>query len=256
MKIIDITQEVFTARIYPGDTPPSRKRARQMPDDEYNLTDIAMCVHNGTHVDAPLHFIENGAAIDALPLDIFFGPCAVAQFSGSVSARDVASFSGYERLLIKGDAEITLEAAQAIAASGIKLLGVENQSVGPANTPMETHLILLGKSVALLEGLDLQNTEPGEYILSALPLKLGGCEGAPARAVLIKDESPAGKAEAFDRILSDLANRQRDIPAELERLRAERKEKTVRFKELMAQKLMDSHTLMLFARYGIKAEKR
>ncbi|MDR0434670.1 MAG: cyclase family protein [Gracilibacteraceae bacterium] len=186
MKIIDITRELFSAAVYPGDTPPSRKTARRLPADGCNLTDIALCVHNGTHIDAPLHFIENGAAIDEIALDVFFGPCRVAALGEPAGAASLAPFLASERLLIKGDALITGEMARAIAKSGIRLLGVESQSVGPAAAPAEAHTVLLGKGIVLLEGLDLSAAAPGLYTLAAFPLKLAGCEGSPARAVLLE----------------------------------------------------------------------
>jgi arylformamidase len=149
------------------------------------LTDISLCVHNGSHIDAPLHFIEDGAAIDELDLDVFYGACRVVELNGVVTANSIAPFLSEARLLIKGDATITGEAAKTIAESGVRLLGVESQSVGPLNDPSEVHTILLSRGIVLLEGLDLRATAPGSYTLAAFPLKLAGCDGSPTRAVLI-----------------------------------------------------------------------
>ena len=181
MKIIDITRELFSCKVFPGDMRPSFKRVRQMPGDPYNLTNISLCAHNGTHIDAPRHFIPDGASIDELCLDLFYGRCAVVEPHGRIDENAVAPFLENERLLIKGNCEVTEEAAKAVASSAVRLLGVENQSAGTD----ETHIILLGGGVALLEGLNLEDVDPGEYILSAFPLKLAGCEGAPVRAVLL-----------------------------------------------------------------------
>jgi arylformamidase len=185
MEIIDITQELFSCAVYPGDSSPRFERVREMPGDMYNLTEIAMCVHNGTHMDAPRHFIADGAAIDELDLDTFFGDCVVAELSGAVTENALSPFLQSERLLVKGNAVITAEAAKTIANSGIRLLGVESQSVGPIDAPLEAHTILLSNGVILLEGLDLRAAAPGSYTLAAFPLKLAGCEGAPVRAVLL-----------------------------------------------------------------------
>jgi arylformamidase len=91
-----------------------------------------------------------------------------------------------ERILIAGKATVTAEAARVFAAAGIKLIGNESQTVGPENAPKEVHLILLGAEVVLLEGIVLTDIPEGRYFLSAAPLSLGGCDGAPCRAYLIK----------------------------------------------------------------------
>ena len=182
MKIIDITRELFSCKVFPGDIHPAFERVRQLPGDSCNLTNISLCAHNGTHIDAPLHFVADGAAIDELSLDVFYGRCVVVELRGFVDAGAVAPFLENERLLLKGSGEITAEAAKTITSSAIRLLGVENQSAGSD----ETHAVLLGGGIALLEGLYLEGVEPGEYVLAAFPLKLAGCEGAPVRAVLLK----------------------------------------------------------------------
>ena len=92
---------------------------------------------------------------------------------------------GAQRILIAGNATVTAEAAEVFAASGICLLGNEGQTIGPENAPMQVHLILLGKGIALLEGIVLKEVPEGHYFLSALPLNLAGCDGAPCRAYLI-----------------------------------------------------------------------
>ncbi|MCL2877612.1 MAG: cyclase family protein [Acidobacteria bacterium] len=181
MKIIDITRELFSCEVFPGDMRPVFERVRQMPGDPYNLTNISFCAHNGTHIDAPRHFIADGAAIDELSLEVFYGRCAIVELRGRIDGSAVAPFLGNERLLLKGNGEMTAEAAEAVTSSAVRLLGVENQSVGTD----KVHVILLGGGVALLEGLNLEGVEPGEYILAAFPLKLAGCEGAPVRAVLL-----------------------------------------------------------------------
>ena len=187
MELIDITQELFSCRVYPGDRAPGYDRVMRMPGDVCQLTDITLCVHNGTHIDAPLHFIEDGQTVDAVDLSVFYGDCLVAE--------SVAGNLQEERLLLKGEMEITAEEARLIAGSNVRLLGVESQSVGPMNEPAEVHRILLGAGIILLEGLDLSQAPPGRYTLSAFPLKLGGCEGSPVRAVLIKNTPPGGSRD-------------------------------------------------------------
>ena len=83
----DITQEVFSAAVYPGDTPPSYRRARDMArGDGCTVTDLTMCAHNGTHADAPSHFVKGGRTAERLELSRFAGRCAVRSFAGAVTA--------------------------------------------------------------------------------------------------------------------------------------------------------------------------
>ena len=190
MKIIDISQEVFSCAVYPGDPTPEKQVLYSTGEDDlYNLTSFAMCAHNGTHVDAPLHFLHNGKTVDQLDLSHFVGDCFVARHAGDVSAADaegiLTNAGGAERILIAGKATVTAEAAQVFAAGGIKLLGNEGQTVGPEDAPMQVHLILLRREIALLEGIVLDKVPEGRYFLSAAPLNLGGADGAPCRAYLI-----------------------------------------------------------------------
>lgn len=190
--LIDISQEVFSCHVYPDDPGPAMKRMKSTADgDLYNLTAFSMCAHNGTHVDAPFHFLHDGKTIDQMGVAPFLGECFVAVHAGDVHAADAerilqkarAAGAG-ERILLKGDLTVTAEAARIFADGGILMLGNEGQTVGPQDAPMEVHLILLGAEVVLLEGIVLDAVTEGKYFLSALPLNLGGCDGAPCRAVL------------------------------------------------------------------------
>ena len=190
MKIYDISQEVFSCAIYPGDPQPEKQVLYATgAGDLYNLTSFTMCAHNGTHVDAPFHFVHNGKTVDQMDLSHFVGDCFVAGQEGDVTAGDAEDIlkkaKGAERILIAGNATVTAEAAEVFAAGGIKLLGNEGQTVGPENAPMQVHLILLRREIALLEGFVLNEVPEGRYFLSAAPLNLGGADGAPCRAYLI-----------------------------------------------------------------------
>ena len=190
MKIYDISQEVFSCPVYPGDPKPEKQTVYSTgAGDLYNLSFFAMCAHNGTHVDAPFHFLHDGKTVDQIDLSHFVGDCFVARHEGDVTAADAENIlkkaDGTERILIAGNATVTIEAAEVFAAGGIKLLGNEGQSVGPENAPMQVHLILLRREIALLEGIVLQGIPEGQYFLSAAPLNLGGADGAPCRAYLI-----------------------------------------------------------------------
>ena len=195
MKIYDISQEVFGCTVYPGDPVPKKETICSIEDgDLYNLTAFSMCAHNGTHIDAPFHFLKDGKTVEEISLERMVGPSFVAIQEGELWAADAecilkkAKNVGSEaekRILIKGDAVVTLSAAEVFAKADVFLLGVESQSVGPEDAPMAVHLALLKKDVVLLEGLRLSEVSEGGYFLCATPLALAGSDGAPCRAILI-----------------------------------------------------------------------
>ncbi len=193
MKIYDISQEVFSCEVFPGDEPPQKEEVMRMSEGAlYNLTSLHMCAHNGTHVDAPFHFIEDGATIEQIPLVKMIGPAFVVAADGEVTealAKEIIlrakEADASHKILIKGRGIITVEAAKVFADAGIDLIGVELQSVGPVEAPMAVHKVLLGAQVVLLEGLRLEKVSEGAYFLNAAPLSLGGSDGAPCRAILL-----------------------------------------------------------------------
>ena len=195
MKIYDISQEVFSCQVYPDDPEPEKKIIRSMEKGEvYNLTAFSMCAHNGTHIDAPRHFIKDGKTVDEKSLEAFIGMAYVAEHSGVVTYNDATEIiekakkhnaEAAKRILIKGDVEVSLEAAKVFASSDVLLLGNESQTIGPQNAPMAVHLVLLGANVILLEGICLSQVSEGVYFLNAAPLNLSGADGAPCRAFLI-----------------------------------------------------------------------
>ena len=192
--IYDISQELFSCRVWPGDPAPVREVLADMDKgDIINLTAFSMCAHNGTHLDAPAHFIKEGKTVADLDPAAFLGDCYVTHHEGDVTADnarrilDKAAAAGApERILIGGKATVTEAAARVFADAGIKLLGNESQTVGPEDAPMAVHLILLGADVVLLEGVILTHVPAGKYFLTAAPIHLGGCEGAPCRAMLVE----------------------------------------------------------------------
>lgn len=191
MKIYDISQEVFSCAIYPGDPAPQKQTLFSTSSgDLYNLTAFSMCAHNGTHVDAPFHFFGDGQTVEQMSLECFVGECFVAHHHGEVTEADakyiLEKASGAQRILIGGPITVTAKAAECFADSRIRLLGNEGQSVGPADAPMEVHLILLRRGIALLEGIILTDVPEGHYVLSAAPLKLAGADGSPCRAYLME----------------------------------------------------------------------
>lgn len=199
MKIYDISQEVFGCRVFSGDPAPQRQVYSSIEQGApYNLTAFRMCAHNGTHIDAPFHFLRDGKTVDTIGLEAFVGRAYVTEHQGIVSAEDAAEMlkkakqlhpQAAKRILLKGAAEVSLEAAKVFAAAEIYLLGNESQTVGPEEAPMAVHLELLVADVVLLEGIRLAAVSEGVYFLNAAPLNLAGADGAPCRAILIDTEN-------------------------------------------------------------------
>ena len=197
MKIYDISQEVFGCAVYPGDPSPERQVMLSISEGKMcNLTAFNMCAHNGTHVDAPFHFINEGRTIDQVDIDRFVGYCYVASHDGDITAEDAKKIMDrakdaagdtdcYNRILVKGEATMTEEAAKVFADNKIKIFGNESQTVGPLDAPMEVHLIMLGAEIVLLEGIRLSEVDDGVYLLNSAPINLGGADGAPCRAILM-----------------------------------------------------------------------
>lgn len=181
-KMYDITQELFSSVVYPGDLAPTPERVKQIArGDVVNLTNLSMCAHNGTHMDAPLHFIDGAPAIPALPLTQCIGAADVIDCGEIFDAAAVQALlpPGCRRVLLRGGTP-DLSGARALVEAGIVLIGVEPQSVGD----MYVHRTLLGANIAVLEGIRLTGVPAGRYRLTAAPLLLAETEGSPVRAVL------------------------------------------------------------------------
>ena len=196
VKIYDISQEVFGCVVFPGDPAPQKQTLNSMAEGSlYNLTALSMCAHNGTHIDAPFHFINDGLTVDKLPLSSTVGWAFVAQTTGTLTSQDAENIlakaallspEAAKRILLKGKITVSFEAAQIFAAAKVALIGNESQTVGPENAPMEVHKVLLSADVVLLEGIRLQDIPEGVYWLNAAPLSLKDADGAPCRATLVQ----------------------------------------------------------------------
>ena len=182
MKIIDITKELFSSKPFPGDPAPSFELEKTIAKDGYNLTVFSACAHNGTHVDAPCHFLENSSTVSDIMLNKCMGKCVVVDNIGM--AMEQIEY-GVRRIILKG---INLSPSQAERLSmHVDLLGMDSESFGSGTAPGAVHRILLSREVVLLENLDLECVVPGEYTLIALPLKMKGSDGSPVRAILIDE---------------------------------------------------------------------
>lgn len=207
MKIHDISMTVSPDMVYWPDTtvPTVEWEMRMSSGDIGDVSRWVLGAHNGTHVDAPSHFLAGEPGLEAVTLESLVGPAVVVELPDevrSITADDIpwSDVSPAERLLFKTSNSrqrldgsrfdesyvgIEPDAARAIVAAGMKLVGIDYLSVETFGREVfETHHVLLGARVTIVEGLDLRDVEPGRYLLTILPLKLAGAEAAPARAIL------------------------------------------------------------------------
>ena len=194
MKIIDISRELLSTPVYPGDPETRVQNIRSIEmGDLYNLNALYTSLHTGTHVDAPLHFLEDGESIDAFPLEKFMGSVTVVTLPhGPITGEVVEQyFPKHPTKLIlrtKSDNVFFGGAAEDIASLGYDLLGYDRPALGGDNEAA-CHRALLSGGTVLLENLDLSDVEhDGEYYLVALPLKADGLEASPVRAVLLEQD--------------------------------------------------------------------
>lgn len=207
MKLYDITLPVSNdLPVWPGDPPVSIMVTKSiLKGDQCNITKIQMGTHTGTHVDAPLHFLKDGTTIDTIPIETFIGPCLVVELDSEalIEKNDFQKYnlSGYSRILIKtrnselwaknissfdtNYVALGINAAQYLIENTISLIGIDYLSIEAFQSySSPVHKLLLKNNVTILEGLNLSGVKAGVYELICLPLKLHGCEGAPARVLL------------------------------------------------------------------------
>jgi len=194
--------------VWPGDPGLSLERVNKIENGaNANVSHLDMGVHTGTHIDAPFHFLPQGASVEKLDLNVLIGQAHVVDISGREEEIGKDSLvkagvkPGIKRLLLKtvnseywlkpqqrfesGFLGVNLEGAEYVVELGIQLVGIDYLSIAPFHKSRPTHLTLLSAGIVILEGLNLNSVSAGVYYLVALPIKLGGSDGAPARVVLI-----------------------------------------------------------------------
>lgn len=192
MKIYDLSKELFSAAVFPGDPAPEKRPFLEISETcPCNVTVLSLGSHNGTHMDAPKHFVQGGRDIASVSLEKCVGPCRVAAHEGLLDGMQAERLlsGGVRRLLLKGALELTVEAAESFAAGKLLFLGVEGMTVGNPDTGAVVHRILLGAEIALLESAVLADVPEGAYFLSSAPLKMDGLDGSPCRPLLIDFEN-------------------------------------------------------------------
>jgi arylformamidase len=209
MTIYDITLTITpTLPVWPGDPPVQLSQPSHLErGDICTITRLDISAHTGTHLDAPAHFIRGGATVETLDLDVLIGPALVVDARGrghlTAEALEALAIPPYvKRLLLRTDNSAIWQAGDSafvedfvaiepsgaswLVERGIRLVGIDYLSVAPFEDGAPTHQILLGAGVIAVEGLNLSAIEPGEYQLICLPIRIGGSDGAPCRAVLIR----------------------------------------------------------------------
>jgi arylformamidase len=208
MKLYDVSVTVQEGMpVSPRDPKVTLSLARSIArGNSANVTRIDMGAHTGTHIDAPFHFDPDGCGVDQLPLGVLVGPCRVFDLTmipGHIDRPALArcDLRGVTRALFKtcnshrwarGErtfdqnfVAVTADGATELVARGVKLVGVDYLSVEPSGSKEHpVHHILLRANVVIIETLDLHDVPAGDYELIALPLKLCGADGAPARVIL------------------------------------------------------------------------
>lgn len=193
MKIIDISNDLLTAEVFEGDPVPELTKLKEISlESYYSLSSINACLHNGTHVDAPSHFLPDGDTIEQYDLEKFIGPCRVIEVSSGIITGQLVEDCfprDCKRILIKsrGKAFLHETAAEVLSYLGYELVGTDGTTVESPESNGTTHRSLLSKNIAILEGLNLEDVTNGEYFLIAPPAKICGAEASFTRALLVAD---------------------------------------------------------------------
>ncbi|MBW6465041.1 MAG: cyclase family protein [Brevefilum sp.] len=212
MKIFDISVPITPEMpVWPGDPAVDLQQVSAIASGELaNITHISMSVHTGTHIDAPKHFIDSGKTVGQIPLEKLVGEVLLMQMDDSVNVISELALQIHPAFDLLKDSRKVLfrtrnsslwrtspnefrmdyvgidkSGAEFLAALGLDLIGVDYLSIAPFDETLTPHQTLLTKEIVLLEGLDLSNIPAGIYELYCLPISLPGCEGAPARVILV-----------------------------------------------------------------------
>ena len=202
---IDVSVPVRSGMVHWPDNPPIEVvRVMDMArGDPATVSRLSLGVHTGTHVDAPVHFLADGAGVDAVPLDQLLGEARVVEVTdgpsiGAAQLRPVDPRPG-ERLLFKTRNSarcwqtdrflsdyvyLSTEGAALLAERRVRTVGIDYLSIAGMDEGVPTHRTLLEQGICIIEGLDLSSIQPGSYELICLPLRLAGADGAPARVLL------------------------------------------------------------------------
>jgi arylformamidase len=197
VKILDITRPLSdTSLVYPGDPVPS---FTQKDHGDYRISVFSLGTHAGTHIDAPSHYLKGGLAIDAIPFGNLVGGCRVLDMRGAgnsiLESHLEGKIKGTERLLLKTRFSsvdsfeedypcLDITAARYLIQQGIRCVGIDSPSIEAFHGNGDVHREILGSGCSIIEMLDLSGVAEGDYQMTALPLRLAGLDGSPARVLL------------------------------------------------------------------------
>jgi arylformamidase len=197
--VLDITRPLGReVPLYPGDTRPV---FRSRVQDGYTCTDLSLTTHTGTHLDAPSHYLPGGMTVDRIPPERLMGKARVLDMGGAGNAITAEALSGRlpkgETVLLRTRASdtgsfgpefphLTLDAARLIAGARPPVVGIDSPSIEAYGGDGSVHRELLERGIFILEFLDLSKVVEGEYLMVALPLRLEGLDGSPARVILLE----------------------------------------------------------------------
>ena len=199
MDFFDVTRSLSgETLVYPGDVKPSFS---QRDEGKYLISELHMSTHTGTHIDAPAHYLKSGDTIDTISLKHLIGRCRVVDVSSAgstITAEHLAgktanitrlllktSFSGNNQF-VENYPSLSFDAAHLITSKGMCSVGIDSPSIESYHGDGTVHRELLGKGCIIIELLDLSAVPDGDYDMIALPLRLEGLDGSPARVVLMK----------------------------------------------------------------------
>ncbi|WFN34359.1 cyclase family protein [Methanogenium sp. S4BF] len=200
MPFIDLTRSFpEPACTYTGDCVPECRRSQR---DGYRVSVLVASSHSGTHIDPPAHYIEDGLTIDRIPPETFIGPVTIIDLgcrSSVIRPEDIRPWMDAERLILKTGysektsfdpeyASLNDDAADLVAASGIRVIGIDTPSIEAYGGTGDVHRRILGAGIPVIEYLDLSAVDAGDYYMIALPLKITDGDGAPARVIVRKEE--------------------------------------------------------------------
>jgi len=203
--IIDISMDLDGSTVvWPEDNQPELRPVARIPGQPCNYTWLSFGSHAGTHVDAPFYLFNEGWTSDKIPFDRLIGSCQVLDLSSvesTITLDDIAQHEIHKPIvLLKTNnsydpmrsynpehIELSPEAARHLVDAGVKTLGYDYQSFERSGK-VDLHRLFLSKGIILLDNLRLAHVEPGDYELICLPLKVIGIDGAPARAVLVREK--------------------------------------------------------------------
>ena len=210
MEIKDVTVEIRPdMAVWPGDDPVRLTREKKIEEGKNaNVSSLSLSVHTGTHIDAPFHFLQDGYAVEKIPMDLLIGEAQVVNIPEEYRSINeavlenakielgitrvlfrTANSSHWEKLgneLMKDFVAIAEDGARWLVNHGIKTVGIDYLSIAPFGNSRPIHNVLLTDKVLIIEGLNLAGVDPGIWTMYCLPLKLKGSDGAPARVVLTR----------------------------------------------------------------------